>query len=200
MFKVQSKGVDSMGSGFADPKDMLKQLARKERKALCCRLAVLALFSDWPYLIPLGCIIAMTGKVDWVTDGFTTVSLHNGHKLLGSITGSGCIVGTSIAAFCAAVNIEARSKDENASANDQGRLLSSHMLIGAIAGYVMAMKALGLSLIWLPRIMAITIASELAAARDDVKGTGTFLPALIDELYNLTPDKIRDRARVYMHS
>lgn len=42
----------------------------------------------------------------------------------------------------------------------------------------------------------MTIASELAAARSDVHGTGTFLPALIDELFNLTSDKIQERAKV----
>ena len=45
-------------------------------------------------------------------------------------------------------------------------------------------------------ILAITVASELAASREDVKGTGTFLPALIDELYNLTPEKLVDMARI----
>lgn len=50
------------------------------------------------------------------------------------------------------------------------------------------------------RILAITVASELAARRDDVRGTGTFLPALIDELYNLTPEKIIDNARIEIHS
>lgn len=48
-------------------------------------------------------------------------------------------------------------------------------------------------------ILAITIASELAAAREDVKGSGTFLPALIDELYNLTPEKIVERAKIEIH-
>lgn len=42
----------------------------------------------------------------------------------------------------------------------------------------------------------MTIASELAATRSDVHGSGTFLPALIDELYNLTTDKIQERAKI----
>jgi thiamine-phosphate diphosphorylase / hydroxyethylthiazole kinase len=46
------------------------------------------------------------------------------------------------------------------------------------------------------RILALTIASELAAARRDVLGSGSFLPALIDELYNLTAEKILERAKV----
>lgn len=31
--KVKSKGVDSVGTGFADPAPMLHQLARKERES-----------------------------------------------------------------------------------------------------------------------------------------------------------------------
>lgn len=54
--------------------------------------------------------------------------------------------------------------------------------------------------IFCKRILAITVASELAARRDDVRGTGTFLPALIDELYNLTTEKIIDNARIEIHS
>ena len=39
-------------------------------------------------------------------------------------------------------------------------------------------------------VLAMTIASEFAADRDDVKGSGTFLPALIDELGKLTPERL----------
>ena len=45
-------------------------------------------------------------------------------------------------------------------------------------------------------VLAVTIASEVAAKRDDVKGSGTFLPALIDELGKLTPEKILEMANV----
>lgn len=39
-------------------------------------------------------------------------------------------------------------------------------------------------------VLAITIASERAARREDVKGSGTFLPALIDELGYFTLESI----------
>jgi thiamine-phosphate diphosphorylase/hydroxyethylthiazole kinase len=42
----------------------------------------------------------------------------------------------------------------------------------------------------------MTIAAEVAAARPDVKGPGTFRAALIDELYNLTPEVLVSRARI----
>jgi len=46
------------------------------------------------------------------------------------------------------------------------------------------------------RVLALTIAAEHAADRSDVRGPGTFLPALIDELSLLTPGAIVERAKV----
>lgn len=43
----------------------------------------------------------MTGTVDYLSDGERTYAIHNGHSLLGIITGSGCTLGTTIAAFLA---------------------------------------------------------------------------------------------------
>lgn len=45
-------------------------------------------------------------------------------------------------------------------------------------------------------VLAVTIASELAGVRSDVKGSGTFLPAFIDELGALTPEKLAQYAKV----
>ena len=45
-------------------------------------------------------------------------------------------------------------------------------------------------------VLAVNVAAEVAAARPDVKGPGTFRAALIDELYNLTPDEVKRRAKV----
>lgn len=72
----------------------------------------------------------MTGKTDWVSDGNITISSMNGNELLASITGSGCIVGTSVAAFCAAANL---IKKPDIDASDH-RLVHGDMLIGAIGG------------------------------------------------------------------
>jgi thiamine-phosphate diphosphorylase/hydroxyethylthiazole kinase len=147
--EVKARGVDSVGKGFADPASFVKQLALKER-----------------------CIIVLTGITDYVSDGFTVVKLDNGHKLLGNITGSGCMVGTCVAVFCAAAASRSEPrKDET--------LVNGDMLGAAIGG-----------------VLAVTIASELAAARPDTHGSGSFLPGLIDELYNLTADKVLERAKV----
>ena len=44
------------------------------------------------------------------------------------------------------------------------------------------------------------VAPELAASRFDVQGTETFLPALIDELYNLRTKKIHAMAKIELDS
>lgn len=46
------------------------------------------------------------------------------------------------------------------------------------------------------RVLVFTIAAEVAAARADVKGPGTFRAALVDELYNLTPETVAQRANL----
>jgi thiamine-phosphate diphosphorylase/hydroxyethylthiazole kinase len=45
----------------------------------------------------------------------------------------------------------------------------------------------------------LTIAAELAMNRGDVKGPGSFLPVLMDELANLKPEVIRGLAKVEVH-
>ncbi|KAF2742867.1 TMP-TENI-domain-containing protein [Sporormia fimetaria CBS 119925] len=47
------------------------------------------------------CIVVMTGAVDVLSDGHTTWTVENGHPYLGSVTGSGCTLGTMISAYLA---------------------------------------------------------------------------------------------------
>lgn len=47
-------------------------------------------------------------------------------------------------------------------------------------------------------MLAITIASEVAAVRSDVKGSGTFLPAFIDELGKLSAEDILNKANIQL--
>lgn len=153
--EVKSRGVDSVGDGFADPAKVVKTLALKER-----------------------CIVVLTGEDDWVSDGQAVIKLSNGHRLLPGITASGCIVGSAIATYCGAINLLASGVSTESSIDD-GRLVRGDMLLGAITG-----------------VLAITIASEIAGERHDVRGTGTFLPALIDELGRLTPEAVVQRAKI----
>ncbi len=47
----------------------------------------------------IGSVAAITGPVDLITDGDRVIRCHNGHPLLGSVTGTGCAATTTIAAF-----------------------------------------------------------------------------------------------------
>ncbi len=50
----------------------------------------------------LGCVVAITGKVDTVSNGKRTVLIANGHGALSSITGTGCMCSSLVASFCGA--------------------------------------------------------------------------------------------------
>jgi thiamine-phosphate diphosphorylase/hydroxyethylthiazole kinase len=131
---TQQKGVDSGAStsGEADKVWLVKALAARERN-----------------------VVLMTGKTDYLSDGDRTYAIKNGHAYLGRITGSGCTLGTTIAAFL--------------TVHKEDRLLA------ALAG-----------------ILMFEIAAEQAAARDDVKGPGTFVPAFIDQLFQISADAAVD--------
>lgn len=73
----------------------------------------------------------MTGKKDWISDGATVISIENGHELLANITGSGCIVGTSVATFCAGASLVAT---ESSTFDDERILVRGNMLVGAVGG------------------------------------------------------------------
>ncbi|XP_006457334.1 hypothetical protein AGABI2DRAFT_229699, partial [Agaricus bisporus var. bisporus H97] len=152
--EVESKGVDSIGTGFKDPVTFVKQLSRRER-----------------------CIVVMTGPTDYISDGKTVVSLRNGHDILGKITGSGCIAGSSIASYCAAAS--ATASEDGYQSNTEGSLVKGDMLLGAIAG-----------------VLVLTIAAEIAVELDYVRGPGTFLSGLIDALWTLTADDVVRRAKI----
>ena len=49
-----------------------------------------------------GAVVAMTGAVDFVTDGERTIALHNGHALMARVTGLGCTATALVGACLAA--------------------------------------------------------------------------------------------------
>lgn len=66
-----------------------------------------------------------------------------------------------------------------ASGSPEGSLVKGDMLIATAAG-----------------TLALTVASQQAASREEVRGPGTFLPALIDELAMLTPEVVLRTAKI----
>ncbi|WP_267900799.1 hydroxyethylthiazole kinase [Falsibacillus albus] len=71
------KGVDA-GEGSGDVIQMAKKAAQQ-----------------------LHCTVVITGKTDVVSDGDQTYLVNNGHPLLTSVTGTGCLLTSVIGAFCA---------------------------------------------------------------------------------------------------
>ena len=71
------RGVESV-EGVADPAGVARDLARRRAT-----------------------VVAITGRRDIVSDGTRTVGVDNGHEMLTTITGSGCMATTAIAVFCA---------------------------------------------------------------------------------------------------
>lgn len=49
-----------------------------------------------------GAIVAMTGVVDYVTDGERVVAIHNGHPMMARVTGLGCTATALVGAFLGA--------------------------------------------------------------------------------------------------
>ncbi|MEW6081153.1 MAG: hydroxyethylthiazole kinase [Bacillota bacterium] len=74
---VAIRGVDSAATGI-DASRLAFSLARR-----------------------LDCTVAVTGPVDWISDGNGLYSVHNGHPLLGRVTGTGCAATAVVAAFAA---------------------------------------------------------------------------------------------------
>ena len=46
-------------------------------------------------------VVAVTGSVDFVTDGERAVEVHNGHPMFSKVTGTGCAATAVISCFCA---------------------------------------------------------------------------------------------------
>jgi hydroxyethylthiazole kinase len=50
----------------------------------------------------LGCVVSVTGPVDHVSDGHRVIAIANGHELLGTVSGTGCMSTAVTGSFLAA--------------------------------------------------------------------------------------------------
>ena len=104
----------------------------------------------------LGATLAITGPVDFITDGTRIMRVENGHPLMPMVTGTGCSATAIIGAF------------------------------GAVELDPLAAAAHGLAFFGL--------AGELAGKT--AKGPGSFMTAILDALYQITPDDVVDGCRI----
>jgi hydroxyethylthiazole kinase len=75
--EAEVRGVESIGAG-GEPADLAREAGRS-----------------------LGLVAAVTGPVDHVSDGETVVAVGNGHPLLASVTGTGCMASALTGCFLA---------------------------------------------------------------------------------------------------
>nr|WP_295970318.1 hydroxyethylthiazole kinase [uncultured Bacillus sp.] len=47
----------------------------------------------------LGCVVAITGAIDTISDGTAVVTIANGHKMLAKVTGTGCMTSALVGAY-----------------------------------------------------------------------------------------------------
>ena len=122
--EVESRGVDSVGSGFKDPETFVKNLARRERELH----GLLDRIVECNSL--LGCVVVLTGPIDYISDGERVAVLKNGPDVLAKITGSGCMLGSIIASYCATA---AQVAVQDAT-SENGPLFNGDIFVAAIAG------------------------------------------------------------------
>ncbi|MFK3959756.1 hydroxyethylthiazole kinase [Guptibacillus hwajinpoensis] len=48
-----------------------------------------------------GCVVIVTGEIDTISDGNTSIRLGNGHPILTKVTGTGCLLSSLLGAFAA---------------------------------------------------------------------------------------------------
>lgn len=142
--EVKQHGVDSSAGGASlsdmDKAQLVRDLAARERN-----------------------VTLMTGETDYISDGRRVFAVKNGHEFLGGITGSGCTLGTTVAAFAAIAR-----QQQRASSPGEGWTVPEGMLGAVLMG-----------------VLSFEIAAQLAVEKEMVKGPGTFIPAFIDSLFDL---------------
>jgi thiamine-phosphate diphosphorylase/hydroxyethylthiazole kinase len=76
-----------------------------------------------------------------------------------------------------------------------GRITGSGCVLGTIISIMIAISRSDKLAATLAGLLHYEIAAEAAAMREDVRGPGTFVPALIDELYNIQKSTSQGRIK-----
>jgi len=80
--------------------------------------------------------VVLTGATDYISDGFSVVTIQNGNEILGRITGSGCMLGSCLASYCAVATQIAQLKEQNSDNISGSTMFQGDMFTASIAGYV----------------------------------------------------------------
>ena len=131
-FQAKISGVESLG-GAAEPAEVAQELARK-----------------------FHCVAAVTGVVDVISDGSRTARISNGHAMMSTVTGTGCMATTVVACYAAV---------------DPDKLLaaSSALAVYGLAGEIAAKQANG------PGSFHVGLYDALAGLREDAVCAGVHI-------------------------
>ena len=100
-------------------------------------------------------IIAMTGAIDYISNGENIIEIHNGNRIMEKITGCGCIVTSIVGTFLGVTN---------------------NYYLATIAG-----------------VLTVGIAGDNAYNNlKENEGSGTFRVKLIDGIYNISNEDIKE--------
>lgn len=137
-----------------------------------------------------GCICAITGAVDVVSDGTHTIFIENGDAAMGKITGTGCMCDGLIAAFLGAADAAGEAAQDG-EADASGAAGTAGEAAGGTRAALVACAA---------AICSMGLAGELA--RRDLEGmgalvgTGSLHIGIIDRLSLLSENDYRRHARI----
>ncbi len=98
-WNIMRTAVPSVIRGNASEILALAHSGARTRGVDSAHLSTDALDSAKSLAASLGTIVAVTGKIDFVTDGNRTLQVTNGHEMLSMVTGTGCAATVTIAAF-----------------------------------------------------------------------------------------------------
>lgn len=115
-----------------------------------------------------GNIVLMTGETDYLSDGKRTMAISNGHGILGQVTG---------------VSSSSPSPSPYASSIINTTSVQTGCLTGAISAGFLAVHKEDKLLAVLSGLLMLELAAERAVAKEHVRGPGSFVPALLDELW-----------------
>jgi hydroxyethylthiazole kinase len=104
-------------------------------------------------------VVAVTGPTDYVTDGRRTVTLSNGSVLMTRVTGVGCALSATVAAFIGVAGVDA-------SADDYWLATVAALAVSAVAGELAARDAAlpgSFAVAYLDRLASLDAASFAAA-------------------------------------
>ncbi|MHB1000166.1 MAG: hydroxyethylthiazole kinase [Armatimonadota bacterium] len=87
--------------GNAAEVSTLAGLAAEVRGVESISSAEMSIETAMQFADTFGCTVAITGQIDFVSDGKRGVRIRNGHAMLGKVVGTGCMSNVIIASFAA---------------------------------------------------------------------------------------------------